>query len=161
MKFIIREMNIDDMKQVQDIAKVSWHSTYEGIIPAEIQDNFLQLAYSNKMLEHRLSKSIIYVAEMKDKIIGFANFSHVNKEGDSELTAIYLYPNYQGYGIGSALLDHGITSLRHVKKIYVDVEKDNKIGTSFYQAKGFQTINEYDDDFDGHMLKTVRMCLEL
>lgn len=161
MNFIIREMNRDDIKQVQNVAKVSWNSTYEGIIPVKIQENFLQLAYSDEMMEKRLTKSIMCVAEIENKILGFANFSPVNNEGESELSAIYLHPNYQKNGIGTALLEHGITTLKHVKKIYIDVEKDNKLGRIFYQAKGFKTIKEFDDDFDGHILKTVRMCLNL
>ena len=96
MGFVIREVVREDIKQVQDIAKESWHATYEGIIPREIQDNFLQAAYSNEMMERRLNSSFLYVAEVENKIVGFANFSPVNHEGQVELSAIYLSPVYQG-----------------------------------------------------------------
>lgn len=104
MSFIIREMKKEDTKQVQDVAQKSWHSTYDGIIPRNIQENFLKVAYSDEMMEKRLNESLIFVAVMENKIVGFANFTTVNNAGQAELSAIYLYPNYQGKGIGTALL---------------------------------------------------------
>lgn len=161
MGFVIREMVREDIKQVQDVAKESWHATYEGIIPREIQDNFLQAAYSNEMMERRLNSSFLYVAEVENKIVGFANFSPVNHEGQVELSAIYLSPAYQGRGIGTALLEAGVNNIANIEGIYLDVEKENTIGTAFYTAKGFTIMNEFDDNFDGHILKTVRMVLKV
>ena len=75
------------------------------------------------------------------------------------MAAIYIYPEAQGNGIGSALLKQVINELDGVKEIYVDVEKENLSGLSFYESKNFQVTREYDDDFDGHILKTVEMKL--
>ena len=161
MNCTIRRMLIEDTKQVQDVAKKSWNATYEGIIPNSIQENFLKGAYNDEMMQKRLSHSLLLVAEAEDKIAGLANFSPVNEQGQTELSAIYLYPEYQGYGIGSALLDKGITMLENLKEVHLDVEKDNTIGTNFYKAKGFKIVDEYDDNFDGHILKTVRMVLKI
>lgn len=58
-------------------------------------------------------------------------------------------------------MDKGITMLENLKEVYLDVEKDNTIGTNFYKAKGFKIVDEYDDNFDGHILKTVRMVLKI
>lgn len=159
MNYLIREMVKEDTKQVQDVAKKSWNATYEGIIPNEIQENFLKSAYNDEMMEWRLSNSLMLVAEADNMIAGFTNFSSVNEKGQAELSAVYLLPEYQGEGIGSALLNTGIKKLENVREIHLDVEKDNTIGTAFYKAKGFKTVDEYDDNFDGHMLKTVRMAL--
>lgn len=161
MNCTIRRMLIEDTKQVQDVAKKSWNATYEGIIPNNIQENFLKGAYNDEMMQKRLSHSLLLVAEVENKIAGFANFSPVNEQGQSELSAIYLYPEYQGHGIGTALLDNGIAMLENLKEVYLDVEKDNTIGTNFYKAKGFKIVDEYDDNFDGHILKTVRMVLKI
>lgn len=150
-----------DIEQVQAVAKESWHATYEGIIPREIQQNFLNGAYSDEMMERRMEHSLMLVAEAENTIAGFANFTPVNQQGQTELSAIYLLPQYQGEGIGSALLNTGVKKLENLKEIQLDVEKENIIGTAFYKAKGFKIVDEYDDDFDGHILKTVRMELTL
>lgn len=156
---LIRKMQTEDIAQVQDVARKSWNATYEGIIPFEIQEKFLKMAYNDESMKQRLDRSFLFVAEIESDIIGFANFSPVNDEGIAELGAIYLSPEHQGKGIGSALLQKGINELEGIKEVYINVEKDNKIGKSFYDAKGFQVVREFDDQFDGHTLKTVRMVL--
>lgn len=161
MEFKIREAVMDDIPQIQEVAKTSWNATYDGIIPLNIQEGFLSSAYSDEMMKYRMENSLMIVAEVKDQIVGFANFSPLKEDGEAELGAIYLYPMYQGNGIGSSLLNAGVESLREVRKIYINVEKENKIGTTFYKAKGFKIVSEFDDNFDGHILKTVRMVLRV
>lgn len=101
------------------------------------------------------------MATVGESLIGFANFSHVNEEGQAELFAIYLLPTAQHKGIGSALLENGIQRLQGATSLTVCVEKDNRIGRQFYSAKGFQQVDEFDELFEGHMLKTIRLILPL
>lgn len=70
-----------------------------------------------------------------------------------ELAAIYLYPEIQGKGIGTALLQQAVKDLEGIKEIYINVEKENKIGMNFYEAKEFEIVNESDEEFNGHILK--------
>lgn len=161
MAISIRNMAISDISAVQSIAYQTWHSTYQSLIPETIQDQFLSMAYSNTMLEKRLQHSLFLVAEDAHKIVGFAEFKTPNDIGESELSAIYIDPSYQGQQIGTQLLNEGIRQLTQVNFLIVEVEKDNQIGLQFYQAKGFKVIKEYDDNFNGHILKTVQMKLEI
>ncbi|WP_210365414.1 GNAT family N-acetyltransferase [Bacillus sp. REN3] len=157
MNITIRKMQYEDTKQVQRIAKTTWNATYEGIIPLEVQNNFVKSNYSDESMKQRIERSIVYVAEVEGKVIGFANYSKVRDGGKVELAAIYIYPEYQGKGIGNALIQQAIKELIGIKEIYINVEKDNKIGMNFYEAKGFEIVKESDSEFDGHILKQVRM----
>jgi ribosomal protein S18 acetylase RimI-like enzyme len=161
MQVAIRKMVQEDINQVQDVAKTTWNATYEGIIPLEVQEKFLNSAYNEDSMKQRLEVSTLFVAEVEERVVGFANFSPVRDGGKVELGAIYLYPEQQGKGIGSALLQKGIQDLDGVTEIYINVEKDNVIGKTFYEAKGFEVVSEFDDDFDGHLLKTIRMVLKI
>ncbi|WP_432355824.1 GNAT family N-acetyltransferase [Sporosarcina sp. A2] len=161
MKTTIRTMQSNDTQNVQEVAKVSWNVTYTGIIPEDIQERFLAGAYNNEVMQRRIDHSVMLVAEQEETVVGFANFSRVNDAGESELAAIYLHPEHQGSGIGTALLQEGIKQLKNVKKIFITVEKENLIGKSFYDAKGFETIDGFEEDFDGHMLQSIRMVLTL
>lgn len=160
METIIRNMEKSDIPQVRRVAADSWHATYEGLIPREVQDRFLDQAYSPQSLEARLTRSPFFVAESDGNIIGFANFSPLREDGSAELGAIYLLPETQGHGIGTRLLEYGVDSLNPAA-VFINVESGNRIGKTFYEAKGFETTEEFDDDFDGHILKTTRMKLEL
>lgn len=75
MNITIRKMHYEDTKQVQSIAKTTWNATYEGIIPLEVQNNFLKLNYSDDSMKQRIERSIVYVAEVEGKVVGFANYS--------------------------------------------------------------------------------------
>jgi ribosomal protein S18 acetylase RimI-like enzyme len=161
MVAIIRIIDSIDIGQVQEVARTSWHSTYEGIIPRVVQDRFLTAAYSSERMQQRLEGSHLFVAEEGGQIVGFSNFSQVSMDGKAELGAIYLLPEAQGKGIGTALLNKGIEDLAGVKEIYINVERENEIGKSFYRAKGFETIKEFEEEFEGHLLKTIRMVLRL
>src|SRR5690625_7852609 len=100
----------------------------------EIQEKFLQSAYSDDMMVRRLETSLLLVAEQDNKVVGFANFSTV-KDKQSELAAIYLYLSYQGRGIGTDLLQQGICHLENENKISVQVVKDNEVGMNVNKAK--------------------------
>jgi len=113
------------------------------------------------MMLSRYKNSIILVAKHDGIVVGFANFSIVSNDGKSELAAIYLLSQYQSKGVGSSFLQEGISILDGVKEVFINVEKENNLGRNFYGAKGFTIFNEFDDNFDGHILKTVRMALKV
>ncbi|SFI03840.1 MULTISPECIES: GNAT family N-acetyltransferase [unclassified Bacillus (in: firmicutes)] len=161
MNFVIREMKEEDILSVQYVAKASWNDTYKDIIPAAVQEKFLGHAYSPNMMKHRLQHSHLFVGEVDGKVVGFANFLPIKHQNEAELGAIYLLPAYQGNGMGTALLRKGITTLEGVKKIYINVEAENKTGKAFYTAKGFAVVDAFEEDFDGHTLKTLRMVLHV
>ncbi|CAM4181612.1 GNAT family acetyltransferase [Bacillus manliponensis] len=161
MTFTIKHMNEDDIAAVQEVAIICWHDTYEGILPKEVREAFLEQLYSHEMMKRRLEQSHLFVAEVEDKVVGFANFSSIKYGGEAELGAIYILPQHQGTGIGTALLQKGILYLESVKKLYVCVEAENDKGKSFYKAKGFSELERFEEDFEGHTLQTMRMVLHI
>lgn len=151
--YSIRKMTEQDALAVQQVATETWHTTYEGIIPRSIQDAFLQQAYEESRLLQRLQHGFFYVVETEGAVRGFAHFSPV-ADGMITLYAIYIHPTLQGKGVGTAFLQKLPDD---VETIEVEVEQDNQIGIHFYEAKGFQVREIYEEDFDGHLLKTVKM----
>lgn len=156
--FVIRKMRKRDIPQVQKVAQLSWYSTYTGIIPMRIQKNFLKKVYSRKALKTRLKETIVYVAEIDEAIVGFANYSDVSVAGQTELGALYLHPDYQGQGIGTALLRLAFSEL-NAKEIHLTVEKNNEQGRKFYAAKGFQIVTEYENMLENHVLEIIHLML--
>ena len=157
---MIRKMTIEDIPQVQYVARTSWHHTYDGIIPRHIQDNFLANAYNDENMVRRVERSHVFVALIGEQVVGFANFSYVKDDGKSELAAIYLLPEAQGKGLGTKLLEQGL-ALPNIQSIELSVEKNNATGLNFYLAKGFKQIDAFKEDFAGHEQDTLRMRLEV
>lgn len=156
----LRLMAHKDIPSVQEVARMSWHDTYSGIIPQSVQDQFLEKAYSKATLTKRINQSIFLVKESEERIVGFANFSKKNQRGVSELGAIYLLPTHQGKHIGTELFQKGIHLLDQPKRIIVYVEKENNKGFYFYEAKGFKAVETFEEIFFGHKLKTIKMILD-
>lgn len=143
-----------DIEAIQHVAAISWHATYEGIIPRDVQKQFLQQAYATERLIQRMHETNFFVAIEDDEIVGYANFSALRENGEVELGAIYVLPSKQGRRIGSDLLEHGIREIKP-RAIYLNVEKENLIGRQFYDAKGFVVVDSFEEPFFGHTLKTL------
>ena len=156
----VRKAQREDIPAIQRVAAESWHDTYDGLIPRDIQDTFISQAYSEENMKARIEHTYLFVAETADGISGFANFSKKDKE-EAELGALYIEPGEQGKGIGTKLLQAGIAELGGVSRVMVEVESGNNIGESFYKARGFLLVGEFDENFYGHYLKTKRMVLHL
>lgn len=149
-------MKLDDIPAVQQIAKISWNDTYKGIIPMDVQNLFIEKAYSTAMMMKRLEKTTVYVAVHQEELIGFANFTRVDEDGDAELTAIYLLPAYQRLGYGNKLLAEGLQSIHLAHQLFVYVESENIKGRTFYENNGFTCIEEFDELFEGYPLSTAK-----
>ena len=149
-------MEHDDIAAVQQIAKITWNDTYEGIIPATIQELFIERSYSSAMMMKRLEKTAVYVALHDDHIVGFANFTRVDEDGDSELTAIYMLPSHQHLGYGKKLLSEGLKNISDANQLLVYVESENQKGRAFYERNNFTCIEEFDEFFEGHPLSTAK-----
>lgn len=158
---MIRTGTSKDITAVQEIAHISWNDTYQDIIPVNIQQSFLDKSYSVPMMEMRLKKTILLLAEHEGEPIGFANFTKLDDDGDSELIALYLKPEHQRHGYGKKLLDSGLTYLLDGSNLFVYVESENKKGRSFYESNGFEFVEEFEELFEGHPLQTAKYVYNL
>lgn len=158
---MIRTGTTQDITAVQEIAHISWNDTYQDIIPMNIQQNFLDKSYSVPMMEMRLKKTILLLAEHEGEPVGFANFTKLDDDGDAELIALYMKPEHQRHGYGKQLLNSGLTYLLDGSNLFVYVESENKKGRSFYEANGFEFVEEFEELFEGHPLQTAKYVFNL
>ncbi|WP_100372243.1 GNAT family N-acetyltransferase [Bacillus sp. FJAT-45037] len=158
-EMVIRRAELKDIPEIQKVAKVTWNHTYEGLIPRLIQDKFINSAYSDENMPLRVEKTLLFVAVLNGKVVGFSNF--FLRDSQAELGAIYIYPQEHSKGIGTKLLDAGINELDNVSNIFVEVEVGNKVGEDFYEAKGFDLVEEYEDEIYGHKLMTKKLVLKI
>ncbi|MFD1032050.1 GNAT family N-acetyltransferase [Metaplanococcus flavidus] len=158
---MIRTGTSKDISAVQEIAHISWTDTYQDIIPLNIQQDFLDKSYSVPMMEMRLKKTILLLAEHEGEPVGFANFTKLDDDGDAELIALYMKPEHQRHGYGKMLLNSGLTYLLDGSNLFVYVECENQKGRSFYEANGFEFVEEFEELFEGHPLQTAKYVYNL
>jgi len=83
-----------------------------------------------------------YVYEIDSTIVGFYSL-----HGDT-LAAIFVSPEHQGQGVGTALLDHAKTKRTQLK---LTVYKENPASFGFYLSQGFCVVGEQPDEHTGHL----------
>jgi len=157
----IRVATIDDAKGIAKVHVDSWRTTYKGIIPGDFLD---KLSYEQRTLlwVQNLSKPDIYVVVAENsegQIIGFADCwkreTNIVPES-TDLTSIYLLEEYQGRGIGKALLQNLFLYIKQkgYQKVFVDVLEDNKT-RHFYEYYGAKLYRKIDIKIGGKVLNEV------
>ena len=138
----IRKAILEDAPAIAKVHVDSWRTTYKGIIPQPFLDK-LNYDQRTELWVKNISDSVntVFVALNDDEqVVGFATGSKrkKNKEVDAaDLTSIYLFEQWQGYGLGKLLLKAVMEDL-HEKgftKAYVEVLAENKT-RAFYQHYG-------------------------
>lgn len=152
----IRKANRNDLEKIAFVAKSTWNATYKDIFSQQFIDKFLENAYSLDRLSMRLDKSLIYVVEVLEEVVGFLNFSQ-GVDGTFELVALYILPNYQGKGYGRALLEQFIQEHENLKEIILHVEQQNNNAQKFYLSNGFIEVERFEEFFLGETLQTIKM----
>lgn len=95
-----------------------------------------------------LPHSTTYVYESKKSVQGFISIIEGNFIG-----ALFVHPNNQGNGIGSALLKE---ALSHYPQVNLAVYKDNLSAIRFYESKGFKIVQEQTNEDSGYREYVMR-----
>jgi len=154
----VRDAGIDDVREIQNVARTTWDHTYRESIPASVRAEFVSQAYSEHALLRRMESNVFLVATEGKEILGFADFRSLS-ETEAELAAIYVLPEMQGRGIGACLLEAGIGTFPPRTSFVLRVERDNAQAQRFYEAHGFRRAGQHTDAFYGYVVHEVEMIL--
>jgi GNAT superfamily N-acetyltransferase len=161
-KFVlkIRDAGVDDVREIQRVARTTWDQTYRESIPEDVREEFINQAYSADSLKHRMEANVFLVAAMGGEIFGFADIrSHSTTE--VELAAIYVLPEMQGRGIGFRLLQAGVGRFPLSTSIMLRMERGNVWARRFYEAHGFRHAGDHAVEFCGYVVHETEMILHL
>lgn len=160
---VIREANRKDVGGIAVVHVDSWRTTYKDIVPADFLD---KMSYSNSksifenIFNEKTEDELVLVAELDDKIIGFAFVGPERSNHaiyKSELYSIYILKDYQSMKVGKRLLSSVVQALllRGINTMLVEVLADNT-SKLFYEHMGAKKIGEkYIDRFNGVKLKEL------
>lgn len=156
----IREAKPEDAAQIAEVHIRSWRQAYKGVVHQSYLDNGLNVNEHTKRWREGLNKNRkgTFLAFNGAVLAGFVTVgpSRNRKCSDyGELYAIYLDPDYFGKGIGKTLFQSALeyAVAQGLKKMFVNVLTDNKMGRNFYERMGAVPIENSEEELtiDGQL----------
>jgi ribosomal protein S18 acetylase RimI-like enzyme len=170
----VRELDsIDELEDATLAHHRAFEAAYDGILPRSVIDRITQRPTDSQLKERYqtiTNQPGCYLLGVDDEtILGYAwyRWGDATKEfvGEDEagLKEIYLDPDHWRRGLGSALLDAGIDRLPEtVSALLLEVLAENDVGSAFYGAQGFESVDRYVETVDGEAIEheVLRLTLD-
>ena len=137
---MIRVAEQTDLNSIVSIHLSSSRFGYKDFVTAQTLSSLSKPLYVEAWKKHLASESqSTYVACEDDLPIGVGSVLQA-EGGESELTHLFVSPDYVGQGIGQRILEEA----RSIVKggMYLWVFKDNQRARRFYESNGFQLAGE-------------------
>lgn len=144
----IRDATPDDVERIQRLADRIWRACYPGIISLEQIDYMLGWMYSReKILAEMAGEQIRYLllAPNADaEPLGFAAFGPGETSNEVMLHKLYIDPDHQRCGFGSALLRTVLAQaeISGADRVSLRVNRHNTTAIRAYQKNGFAVTAE-------------------
>lgn len=152
----VREARPDDADAVRRVADVTWHDAHDDLVGQDAVELFLGKYYDPADLRKRYESgdSTTFVAVVDGTVVGYA--SGIPEDDAYTLGSIYVHPDHQDDGVGSALLarveDTGTAAGYETLRLVVMAANEGSV--AFYESRGFErTGDHYDEllDVDGYV----------
>jgi len=158
----IRPATPDDRAAIRDLARETWHDTYDEL-DAETIDSTVDDWYADDALERALDEpgTTVLVAADDGEIVGFTHGVVQGDEGD--VLRMYVHPDHQGEGIGTALHERLRTDLEdfNMKRMRAIDFASNEDSRRFYENLGFEQTDTGDVEIGGETHEEAVYTLEL
>lgn len=143
----IRRATLDDISPLIELWKTTHQKAFAVSYSAEEYESYVKKTATEENFKSILENDTVLVADEQGAVVGFVQFGAVKKlaapdAGSRELRRLYISPDRQGKGIGSALLQRAIEDMKDVKRIYLDVWEHNAGAQRLYESHGFKAIGE-------------------
>ena len=151
LQFIRMTADEEDIRSIQNLARVTFPATYSSIISAEQIDFMMDMMYSETVLRCELEEGVTYLMLLADVTpAGFVSFGKQDYEGLFRLHKIYLLPEYQGLGYGREMFLKAEHEMRAqgAKAFELNVNRHNK-ALDFYKKMGMSIDRSGDFDIGG------------
>ncbi|WP_020387231.1 GNAT family N-acetyltransferase [Kribbella catacumbae] len=143
----VRRAEVADAAAVREVGLRTWPVAYDGLASPEFIEEGLAAWWSPEMVERGISNGITLIAVDEaeqgggDRIYDERVVGMVGVGREDELWVmwkLYILPEYQGQGVGKALLEAAISALpADATQLLLDVLITNEPAIRFYRKHGF------------------------
>lgn len=157
----IRTATPSDREAIRETARETWHQTYDELDATTI-DKTVDDWYEPEEFEETLTNpgTVFLVAEIDGEVAGFLHA--VVLKGQADILRIYVRPDYQGQGVGTALHERMLdTAEEEVERVRAIDLASNEHAREFFEAKGFEAIDTGSVTIRGENHEEVVYAIEL
>ncbi len=172
-KVIIREARPEDVLSMHHVYHAAWLATYPSKeFNITVED--INFKYENRLIPEKIEErkniirqkkenQIMLIAENEGRVVGLCNA--IRGDDYNQLQAIYILPENQNIGIGSALWREVIKTFNLKNKTIVHVASYNQKAINFYQKNGFISTGKIFSDEkykmrNGAIIPELEMVIE-
>ena len=146
---MIRTAILSDSSQIAYVLTETWKTAYKGLIDPDYLKKLNQDFFTNIMMQNiTLEREKIFVFEIDGKVAGFIS----GKDNHSlfEVIGLYVYPDYQGNGIGRKLLEQikQYAKSQNCTELLIKI-LDGAKNNSFYLGNGLIRKRVFALEIDG------------
>lgn len=154
----VRRAEVADAEAVREVGLKTWPVAYDGLASPEFIVDGLAQWWSPEVVERGITKGITLIAVEGERVVGMVG---LGRDGEFwVMWKLYVLPEYQGKGVGKALLDAAITALpAGTTQLLLDVLVTNEQAIGFYRRQGFGEARSTPDRDLGDEL--IWMSLDL
>jgi GNAT superfamily N-acetyltransferase len=144
----LRAARVKDAEEIASVQWESWRTAYLGLLPHEILTGFADnqgARFWQRVISGRRDGGSVQIAEYDGEIVGFISAGPIrgrlaNFQG--EFYALYVLPEAQGCGVGTALISHAAKALvrERCMNATVWVLEGNHMGRRFYERLGGEPL---------------------
>lgn len=141
LRWDMREASPLDAAEIAGVQLQTWYETYSSLLPSEHMDIWTEAQLTHQWQDFCANRTVL-VASDNGRIIGFCCGSAAGRtdapSGQAELSMLYIIRQYQGLGIGSALLNQMINllALEGFNSLETWVLNTNRRARYFYERQG-------------------------
>ena len=149
----LQSANAEEAEAIEAMALRIWSVCYAQLLSAEQIEYMLGWMYSPTRIREEMRDQIAeyHWLRLGGESVGFAAFGPGEDSGEVCLHKLYVLPEQQGQGIGSAALMALEKSAKvgGAEKISLRVNRDNVAAIRAYEKNGFQRSAEVCSDIGG------------
>jgi len=149
----VRPATTDDAPAIREVADAAWWDTYPGVLETEQIREGLANLYDPAFLERVLDERedlLFLIAEHDGEVVGFASAQQTFAD-EVELYTLFVHPDHQRDGVGTALLRAVETAAREagVDRLRTGVLAGNRAARGFFEGHGFERAETVTTEVGG------------
>jgi ribosomal protein S18 acetylase RimI-like enzyme len=139
----ISRANSENASEIKKLLQITWENTYSSVYSIEQIETITSEWHSLDLIAKQIKnpKILFLVAEENGQVIAMCNTDEVNGE-IVNIQRIHVLPTHHRRGIGSLLMKEVMAEFPNLKKLELEVEKQNNRAIAFYEKQGFMNVGE-------------------